>query len=114
MTYVYEKQLGKYDSSTNFYGDKLIVEYVFTSVDNCIKVVEMTRVGENEFGEVVNNFHRMNWMSKEGQASLMEELERDMTDRMCGTGNHSIENDLEIANVEADWVLQKAELHYGI
>ena len=56
----------------------------------------------------------MNWMSKEGQASLMEELERDMTDRMCGTGNHSIENDLEIANVEADWLLQKAELHYGI
>ena len=83
MTYVYEKQLGKYDSSTNFYGDKLIVEYVFSSVDNCIKVVEMTRVGENEFGEVVNNFHRMNWMSKEGQASLMEDLENDYLD------NHS-------------------------
>jgi hypothetical protein len=35
---------------------------------------------------------------------------------MCGTGNYSnsIENDLEIANMEADWLIQKAEIHYGI
>ena len=114
MTYVFEKTFGKFDSSTNFEGNKLIVEYTLSSVSDGIKVVEMWRVGEDEFGEVGKHFHRMNWMSKEGQASLMEELERDMTDRMCGTGNHSIENDLEIANVEADWLLQKAELHYGI
>ena len=83
MTYVFEKTFGKFDSSTNFEGNKLIVEYCFSSVDECIKIVEMTRIGANEFGEIGENFHRMNWMSKEGQASLMEDLENDYLD------NHS-------------------------
>ena len=73
MTYTFEKTFGKFDSSTNFEGNKLIVEYVFSSVSDSIKVVEMWRVGEDEFGEVGTHFHRMNWMSKEGQASLMED-----------------------------------------
>ena len=85
MTYVFEKTFGKFDSSTNFEGNKLIVEYCFSSVDECIKIVEMTRIGANEFGEIGENFHRFNWMSKQGQESLMADLEKDMEDRMCGT-----------------------------
>ena len=109
MTYTFEKTFGKFDSSTNFEGNKLIVEYVYSSVSDCIKVVEMSRVDSEG-----THFHRLNWMSKEGQASLMEDLENDMKDRMCGTGNYSIENDLELANMEADWLLKKAEIDYDI
>ena len=86
MTHIFEKQLGKFDSSSNFEGNKLIVEYVLSSVSNSIKIVEMTRIGENEWGEVGENFHRFNWRSKEGQANLMNDLERDYLD------NHSIMN----------------------
>ena len=86
MTHIFEKQLGKFDSSSNFEGNKLIVEYVLSSVSNSIKIVEMTRIGENEWGEVGENFHRFNWMSKEGQANLMNDLERDYLD------NHSVMN----------------------
>jgi len=86
MTYIFEKHFGKFDSSTNFEGNKLIVEYVLSSVTNGIKIVEMTRIGENEWGEVGENFHRFNWMSKEGQANLMNDLERDYLD------NHSVMN----------------------
>jgi len=86
MTHIFEKQLGKFDSSSNFEGNKLIVEYVLSSVSNSIKIVEMTRIGENEWGEVGENFHRFNWMSKEGQADLMNDLERDYLD------NHSTMN----------------------
>ena len=86
MTYVFEKTFGKFDSSTNFEGNKLIVEYVLSSVNGKIKIVEMTRIGANEFGEIGENFHRFNWMSKEGQASLMNDLERDYLD------NHSTMN----------------------
>jgi len=86
MTHIFEKQLGKFDSSSNFEGNKLIVEYVLSSVSNGIKIVEMTRIGENEWGEVGENFHRFNWMSKEGQANLMNDLERDYLD------NHSVMN----------------------
>ena len=80
MTYVYEYVAN---------GDNVKVEYCFSSVSDEIKVVEMWRVGEDEFGEVGTHFHRMNWMSKEGQESLMAELEEDMTDRMCMTGNYA-------------------------
>tara|TARA_B100000073_G_scaffold27250_3_gene21041 strand:+ start:1325 stop:1636 length:312 start_codon:yes stop_codon:yes gene_type:complete len=89
MTFVYEKTFGKFDSSTNFEGNKLIVEYVHSSVSDSIKVVEMWRVGEDEWGEVKKQFHRLNWMSKEGRESLMAELEEDMTDRMCMTGKYA-------------------------
>ena len=68
MTYVYETKMG---------GKHLVVEYCFSSVSDSIKVVDMTADGK---------FHRLNWMSKEGQASLMEDLERDYLD------NHSIYN----------------------
>tara|TARA_Y100001973_G_C5198016_1_gene335651 strand:- start:2111 stop:2398 length:288 start_codon:yes stop_codon:yes gene_type:complete len=77
MTYVYETTIG---------GRVINVEYVFSSVSNSIKVVDMTADGE---------FHRMNWMSDIGRNILMEELEADMEDRMCGTGEYSSEIDLD-------------------
>ena len=65
MTYVYETIMG---------GNELVVEYVFSSVSNDIKVVEMSANGE---------YHRLNWMSKENQLNLLNDLERDYLD------NHS-------------------------
>ena len=96
MTYVYEYVVG---------NDNVKVEYCHSSITDSIKVVDMWVNGK---------FHRTTWMSPEGNKSLMTRLEDDMTNRMCGTGNYSIENDLELANMEADWLIQKAEIHYGI
>jgi len=44
---------------------------------------------------VNGKFHRVNWMSPEGNKALMDRLEKDMTDRMCGTGEYSTELDLD-------------------
>ena len=65
MTYVYE---------TKIRGKDVVVEYVQSSVTYLLKVVDMTVDGK---------YHRLNWMSKEGQSNLMDELERDYLD------NHS-------------------------
>ena len=67
MTYVYEYVVG---------SDNVKVEYCFSSVSDSIKVVEMWVNGK---------FHRINWMSPEGNKALMARLEKDMEDRMCGT-----------------------------
>ena len=91
MTYTFEKTLGKFDSSTNFEGNKLIVEYVFSSVSDSIKVVEMWRVGENEFGEVGKYEHQIYWMSHESREALLMELDEDMTDRACKTGEFDMD-----------------------
>ena len=77
MTYIYETVMGT---------KKLFVEYCYSSVDNCIKVVEMTADGK---------FHRFNWMNEVGQKKLMDSLEKDMTDRMCRTGDYSTDIDLD-------------------
>ena len=77
MTYVYEYVVG---------NDNVKVEYVHSSITDAIKVVDMWVNGK---------FHRTNWMSPEGKASLMDRLENDMTDRMCGTGEYSTELDLD-------------------
>ena len=71
MTYVYETTMG---------GRTLVVEYVHSSVTDSIKVVEMTCDGK---------FHRLNWMNDYGRETLLAELEADMTDRMCGTGDYA-------------------------
>ena len=66
MTNVYQKKTyggGVTDSPTI-----VKVEYVLSSLTNLIKVVDMWVDGK---------FHRLNWMSKEGQADLMDELEKD-------------------------------------
>ena len=77
MTYVYEYVVG---------NDNVKVEYVHSSITDAIKVVDMWVNGK---------FHRTNWMSPEGKASLMGRLENDMTDRMCGTGEYISEMDLD-------------------
>ena len=62
MTYVFE---------TTIADRNVVVEYVHSSVNYLLKIVDMTVDGE---------FHRLNWMSKEGQANLMDELESDYLD----------------------------------
>ena len=49
-------------------GDKVVVEYCFSSVDKCIKVVDMTVNGK---------YHRTSWMSDNGRSELMELLTED-------------------------------------
>tara|TARA_A100001515_G_scaffold130466_1_gene117709 strand:+ start:112 stop:381 length:270 start_codon:yes stop_codon:yes gene_type:complete len=71
MTYVYE---------TTMAGRALVVEYCHSSVTDSIKVVDMTCDGE---------YHRLNWMNDYGRETLLAELEADMTDRMCGTGDYA-------------------------
>ena len=67
MTYVYEYNVNE---------DNVKVEYCFSAVSESIKVVDMW---------VNEKFHRTNWMSPEGKASLMARLDKDMENRMCGT-----------------------------
>ena len=67
MTYVYEYVVG---------NDNVKVEYCLSSISNSIKVVDMWVNGK---------FHRINWMSPEGNKMLMNRLEVDMENRMCGT-----------------------------
>ena len=71
MTYVYETQIG---------GKDLVVEYVHSSVTDSIKIVEMTADGK---------FHRLNWMNDYGRNKLLAELEDDLTDRICRTGDYA-------------------------
>ena len=47
-------------------NDTMTVEYCFSYVDDCLKIVEMNLNGE---------FHRANWMSPKGRENLMLELE---------------------------------------
>ena len=94
MTYVFEKVVA---------GKELEVEYVVSSVTNEIKVVDMTWGGE---------FHRLNWMSKKGQEDLIWDLEQDLTDRACQTGEFDLDTFLD--ETEADYLEMKAELAYGV
>ena len=57
MSFLYEWSLS--DNGT------MMVEYCFSSVDKCLKVVEMKLNGK---------FHRLNWMSPEGRSELMSLL----------------------------------------
>jgi hypothetical protein len=66
MTYVYTKRT--YNGGVTDVPTIIKVEYVLSSLTKMIKVVDMWVDGK---------FHRMNWMSKDGQADLMDELERD-------------------------------------
>ena len=66
MTYVYQKRI--YNGGVTDSPTIVKVEYVISSLTNLIKVVDMWVDGK---------FHRLNWMSKEGQADLMDELEKD-------------------------------------
>tara|TARA_B100000287_G_scaffold344622_1_gene331842 strand:- start:77 stop:286 length:210 start_codon:yes stop_codon:yes gene_type:complete len=54
-------------------GDKVLVEYCFSSVDKCIKVVEMSVNGK---------YHRESWMSTKGKAKLHTLLEADYNEKV--------------------------------
>ena len=57
-------------------GDKVVVEYCFSVLDKCIKVVEMSVNGK---------FHRTTWMSEAGRSELMELLTEDYQNQVCIT-----------------------------
>lgn len=91
MTYTFEKTFGKFDSSTDFEGNKLTVEYVHSSVSEDVKVVQMWRDGLDDFGKPATGLrHEMAWMSEKARESLLEDLDKDMTDRMCRTASYSM------------------------
>ena len=119
MTYVYEYVVG---------NDNVKVEYCHSSITDSIKVVDMW---------VNEKFHRTNWMSPEGRAKLMNRLDKDLENRICGTYDHSIDvidpdepTDLSGKEVsyldsllttgfdneptETEWLEQKAELALGV
>jgi hypothetical protein len=64
MTNVYIKRT--YNGGATDVPTIVKVEYVLSSLTNQIKVVDMWVDGK---------YHRLNWMSKEGQANLLDELE---------------------------------------
>ena len=66
MTYVYQKKT--YGGGVTDVPTIVKVEYVLSSITNQIKVVDMWVNGK---------YHRLNWMSKEGKANLIDELEKD-------------------------------------
>ena len=49
-------------------NDTMVVEYCFSVVDDCLKIVEMKFNGK---------FHRATWMSPKGRTNLMTALEND-------------------------------------
>ena len=53
-------------------GDDVKVEYCWSSVDNCVKIVEM---------RVNGKFHRETWMSENGRNTLHQLLTDDYMDR---------------------------------
>ena len=90
MTYVYEYTVN---------GDNVKVEYCFSTVSDEIKVVDMWVNGK---------FHRTNWMSPEGNKALMNRLEVDMENRMCGTLDDvtvgtEIDLDRDMPGFEGTW-----------
>ena len=68
---------------------ELVVEYVISSVSKGVKIVEMTLDGK---------YHRHNWMGKQGQLELIDDLENHYRD-VC---------------LEGEYLESQAELHYGI
>jgi hypothetical protein len=65
MSFIYEWKVKN--------GDKVLVEYCFSIVDKCLKVVEMTVNGK---------FHRTTWMSPEGVKDLMDLLTIDYSSKV--------------------------------
>ena len=78
MTYIYETVIGT---------KKLVVEYCYSSVDSCIKVVEMTADGK---------FHRFNWMNEVGQKKLMSELVNDYGEVGVDYANPDYDSEIDL------------------
>ena len=77
MTYIYK---------TMWSGSEIVAEYCYSSLDNCIKVVELTVDGK---------FHRTNWMGPNGRDKLMGELMSDYDKIMLGQQDYDSEIDLD-------------------
>ena len=78
MTYIYETVMGT---------KKLVVEYCYSSVDKCIKVVEMKADGK---------FHRINWMSENGRNSLMSQLVEDYGEGGVDYANSDYDSEIDL------------------
>jgi hypothetical protein len=104
MSYIYETVMGT---------KKLVVEYCFSSIDNCIKVVEMTADGK---------FHRINWMSENGRNHLMSQLTKDYNGQQdsfvdsvsMASYDSEIDLDRDVPMSEAEYWEMKADIHYDI
>ena len=92
MTYVFEYVVG---------SDNVKVEYCFSSISNSIKVVEMWVNGK---------FHRVNWMSPEGNKALMARLEADYKSRVDVDSfidditKASYESEMDLDRDTPDWL----------
>ena len=78
MTYIYETVMGT---------KKLVVEYCYSSLHNCIKVVEMTADGK---------FHRVNWMSDNCRNSMMSQLMKDYDSIMLGQQDPDYDSEIDL------------------
>ena len=90
MTYLYEYTINDVN---------IKVEYTFSSVSDSIKVIDMWVDGKD---------HSVNWMGPEARAKLMDRLEADMEDRMCGTLDDvtvgtEIDLDRDMPGFEGTW-----------
>ena len=78
MTKTHEFVLGKTDSSTDFEGHILDVEYVISSVSDDVKVVDMWRYWDsNNHNHSSPDSHeemRLSWLSEDFKEMMMEEL----------------------------------------
>ena len=83
MTYIYK---------TMWSGSEIVAEYCYSSLDNCIKVVELTVDGK---------FHRVNWMSNEGRDSLMSQLMKDYDGVMFGQQDSDV-FDMTMASYDSE------------
>ena len=78
MTYIYK---------TMWSGSEIIAEYCYSSLDNCIKVVELTVDGK---------FHRTNWMGPNGRDKLMSELMSDYDKIMLGQQDSDYDSEIDL------------------
>ena len=78
MTYVYE---------TEWSGSEILAEYCYSSLNNCIKVVEL---------KVDGKFHRMNWMAPNGRDKLMAELMSDYDGIMLGQQDPDYDSEIDL------------------
>ena len=79
MTKTHEFILGKHDSSTDFEGHILDVEYVVSSVSDDIKVVDMWRYWDsnnhNHSTPDMDEEMRLPWLSEYFKEKMFEELD---------------------------------------
>jgi hypothetical protein len=65
MSFIYNWELSD--------GGTMVVEYCYSSVGKCLKVVELTLNGK---------YHRITWMSPEGREQLMGLLTEDYSSQV--------------------------------